>query len=125
MNAAGSGSFLLFHRGGGLWGIDSGRVARIGAGRGGETRSSADPNEGALRVELDSKPAAGADSVALAADRVEGIVADLAFRPLPSVLRNFWPESGCGIAVHGGRPVILLDPLRLPLPLVARGEPDA
>lgn len=107
-------SYLLFHHGGGLWGIDSGRVARIGA-------------EGkALSVELTP----GADPVvagplALAADRVEGVVAGLAVRPMSPALRAFWPEAASGIALYGGRPVILLDPLHLPLPLVASGGTDA
>ena len=102
-----SGSYLLFHRGGGLWGIDSGRVARIA------------PGGPALRVEL------AADSMALAADRVEGVVEGLAVRPLSTALRTFWPEEGIGVALYSGRPVILLDPLHLPLPLVASGGPDA
>ncbi len=101
------GSYLLFHRGGGLWGIESGRVARVG------------PGGSALRVEL------AAGSLALAADRVEGVVEGLAVRPLSTALRTFWPEEGIGVALHAGRPVILLDPLHLPLPLVASGGPDA
>ncbi len=110
-----SESFLLFHRGGGLWGIDSGLVARIGPGRSGE------PAGGPLRVELTS----GAGSAALAADRVEGVVADLTVRPLFTALRELWPEPGCGIALYAGRPVILLDPLHLPPSLVTQGEFDA
>ncbi len=119
-----SGSYLLFHRDGGLWGIDSGRVARIGPGRGGHagptSEADAESRGETLRVEL-----AGGTSGALAADRVEGVVAGLAVRPLGSALRTFWPEGGIGVALHAGRPVILLDPLHLPLPLIACGEPDA
>lgn len=118
-----SGSFLLFHRDGGLWGIESGRVARIGAGR---CVVGSAPGETAAALSVELEPEGDrTESQALAADRVEGVVADLAFRPLSEVLRRFWPESGCGVAVYGGRPVILLDPLRLPHPLVARGELDA
>lgn len=107
-------SYLLFHNGGGLWGIDSGQVVRIGPG--GE----------ALRVELAPGERSAADGpVALAADRVEGVVAGLAVRPMSVALRTFWPETGFGIALYAGRPVILLDPLHLPLPLVASGGPDA
>lgn len=107
-------SYLLFHQGGGLWGIDSGQVVRIG------------PGGDALRVELapGANPGA-AGPVALSADRVEGVVAGLAVRPMSSALRTFWPEAGAGVAVHAGRPVILLDPLHLPLPLVAPGGTDA
>ncbi|HEV7668134.1 MAG TPA: hypothetical protein VGS22_06390 [Thermoanaerobaculia bacterium] len=107
-------SFLLFHRGGGFWGIDSGQVMRIG------------PGAENLRVELSpgANPTA-ARPVALAADRVEGVVAGLAVRPMSAALRTFWPEAGFGVAVYSGRPVILLDPLHLPLPLVASGGPDA
>jgi hypothetical protein len=109
-----STSYLLFHRGGGLWGIDSGHVMRIGSG---------DEN---LRVELapGANPTA-AGPVALAADRVEGVVTGLAVRPMSTTLRTFWPEAGFGVALYSGRPVILLDPLHLPLPLVASGGPDA
>jgi len=115
-----SGSFLLFHRGGGLWGIDSGQVVRIGPGPApGETGAATDGET--LRVEL----AGAAGPVVLAADRVEGVVAGLAVRPLSTALRTFWPETGCGVALYSGRPVILLDPLHLPLPLVASGGPDA
>jgi hypothetical protein len=108
----------LFHHGGGLWGIESGQVARIG------------PGGAALRVELAPGAASGtlaatAGPVALAADRVEGVVEGLAVRPMSTALRTFWPEAGRGVALYSGRPVILLDPLHLPLPLVASGEPDA
>ena len=106
-------SYLLFHQGGGLWGIESGRVARIG------------PEGAALRVELTPGPEAGDAPVVLAADRVEGVVAGLAVRPLSSALRAYWPEAASGVALYGGRPLVLLDPLHLPLPLVASGETDA
>jgi hypothetical protein len=115
-------SYLLFHHGGGLWGIESAQVARIG------------PGGAALRVELTPGAASGAVShasgatagpVALAADRVEGVVEGLAVRPMSTALRTFWPEEGIGVALHAGRPVVLLDPLHLPLPLVASGGPDA
>ena len=107
-------SYLLFHQGGGLWGIDCGQVARIR------------PGGKALRVELVPKAGSvAAGSVALAADRVEGVVAGLAVRPMSPALRAYWPEAGSGVALYGGRPVILLDPLHLPFPVVASGEPDA
>ncbi len=106
-------SYLVFHHGGGLWGIDSGRVVRIG------------PGGDALRVELAAPAHGTAGPIALAADRVEGVVAGLTVRPMSSALRTFWPETGVGISLYSGRPVILLDPLHLPLPLVASGGTDA
>src|SRR6185295_4515255 len=105
------GSFLLFHRGGGLWGIDSGQVVRIGPGRSESAPGEAETEAGGgtLRVELAGGSAPAAGPVALAADRVEGVVAGLAVRPLSTALRTFWPEAGFGIALYSGRPVILLD----------------
>ncbi len=111
-------SYLLFHRGGGLWGIESGRVLRIGPGR--SSDEGADPEE-KLRIELSHAEGPRA----LAADRVEGVVENLAVRPLSPAVHRFWPEACLGWALYSGRPVVLLDPVRPPHPLVVSGGSDA
>jgi hypothetical protein len=97
--------FLLLRRGGGLWGVASGAVRGL-ARRG-----------GAYRIET----AGGA----LAADEVLGVVADLAVRPLPLVVRRFWPEPAGGWAVVGGEPVVVVDPGLPPRTLRAPEDPAA
>jgi hypothetical protein len=56
----------------------------------------------------------------LAAEEVLG-VADLEVWPPPSTLTRFWSEAFGGIAVHGGAPIVILDPQAPPEFLLTEG----
>jgi hypothetical protein len=88
---------LVLRRGGGLWGIPNAQV------------------EGLARQAGGYRVTTGAG--ALAADEILGVVADLAVRRVPAVIRRFWPEASVGMAVHAGQPVVMVDPLHPPAAL--------
>jgi hypothetical protein len=86
--------YLLVRRAGGVWGIANEAVSGLARdGRG-------------YRLTVGGE--------ALAADEILGVVTDLRVRPAAPALRRFWPESAAGMAVHGGLPVVVVDPLRVP-----------
>ncbi len=89
--------FLLLRRGGGLWGIANAVV------------------DGLAREGAEYRVATGEG--ALAADEILGVVDDLTVRPVPAVIRRFWPEAPVGMAVHGGQPVVMVDPRHPPAAL--------
>ncbi len=63
---------------------------------------------------------------ALAADELIGVAAELRCHPAGAVLRRFWPEAARGLAVHGGLPLVLIDPAAPPAalrPSAAAEEP--
>jgi hypothetical protein len=102
-----SGGFLVLRRGGATWAVAQPAVqglARRGAG-------------------YEVKVAAGA----LTADEVLGVTTDLLVHPAGGVLRRFWPEAACGLAVHDALPLVLIDPLAPPRSLLGEvaelGEP--
>lgn len=88
---------LVLRRGGGLWGVPNAQV------------------EGLARQGREYRVTTGAG--VLAADEILGVVADLAVRPVPAVIRRFWPEAPVGVAVHGGEPVVMVDPRHPPAAL--------
>jgi hypothetical protein len=92
-----AGGFLLMRRAGGLWGIANGSV------------------EGLARDGAGYRIAAGGES--LAADEILGVVPDLRVVPAAPSLRRFWPEPSAGLAVHGGVPLVVVDPRRPPAAL--------
>lgn len=94
-----SAGFLVLRRGGATWAVAHQEVlglARRAAG-------------------FEVRVAAGA----LAADQVLGVTAELRLHPAGAALRRFWPESACGLAVHGGLPLVLIDPRSPPRSLLA------
>jgi len=95
-------SYLLFRRGGGLWGVASDEVVRVA------------PHAAGLAVE--------AGATAFAADEVVGVVAGLAVRPLPLFVRRFWSEPGAGLALHAGEPLMIVDPRQPPPPFLSPPE---
>jgi hypothetical protein len=98
--------FLLLRRGGGLWGIANAAV------------------DGLAREGAEYRVATGEG--ALAADEILGVVDELAVRPVPAVVRRFWPEAPVGMAVHAAQPVVMVDPRHPPAALrIDEGErPD-
>jgi hypothetical protein len=99
-----SRGFLLLRRAGGVWGIANAAV------------------EGLARRGADFRVTAGGAS--LVADEVLGVVEDLAVRPPAPVVRRFWPEAAAGLAVHGGLPLVVVDPDRPPRALIEEVEGD-
>jgi hypothetical protein len=89
----GEGSLLVLARGGTLWGVDHAAVSGLER-RGGGFRIALRP--GVLWV-----------------DRVVGVVAGLAVRPIPPICRRLWPEAiggRCtGMTVYAGTPVVVID----------------
>lgn len=60
----------------------------------------------------------------LLVDRVLGVVENLATTAAGPVLKRFWHEPAAGLAVHGARPLVVLDPDHPPTILEAREEVD-
>lgn len=96
------GSYLLLVRGGGVWGVSNEAV--LGVGR----------QEHEYHVQILSQSGAAQ----LVADEVLGVVEDLKVWPAAGVLRRFWPGSSRGMAVHGGSPILVVDPDRPPPTLI-------
>jgi hypothetical protein len=108
-------AFLVLRRGGATWAVAQpevrGLVRRHGeAGRGGVGDSGAGGG-GAFEVTVAGGP--------LAADEVLGVASGLRLHPAGPVLRRFWPEAARGLAVHGARPLVLIDPSAPPQSLLA------
>jgi hypothetical protein len=101
MGVPGARGFLLMRRAGGLWGIANEAV------------------DGLRRDGTEYRIAVGAET--LAADEIVGVVETLNVRPA-AALRRFWPEAAAGMAVHGGLPVLVVDPRRLPAALLCGGD---
>ena len=98
-------SYLVLRRGASLWGVAFAAVTGL-------TRVS-----GGYRVAL----GAGV----LAADEVVGVAQDLVVRPAAGVIRRYWPEAARGIALHGERPLVLIDPAAPPRVLApGPGDPE-
>ncbi len=94
--------YLLLRRGGGLWGIANAAIDGL-------VRRGAD-----YRITIGGNGSGGG---VLAADEILGVVEDLRIRPLAPAVRRFWPQPVAGLAVHGGEPVVVVDPGRLPAAL--------
>jgi hypothetical protein len=96
-NVPNAQGFLLMRRAGGVWGIANEAVSGLArAGRG-------------YRLTVGGE--------VLAADEILGVVTGLRVHPAAPALGLFWPEAAMGMAVHGGLPLVVLDPLRLPAAL--------
>ncbi|MBW8875352.1 MAG: hypothetical protein JF614_10355 [Acidobacteria bacterium] len=95
--------YLLLRRGGGLWGIANAAIDGL-------VRRGAD-----YRITIGDS--GGNGSGVLAADEILGVVEDLRVWPLAPVVRRFWPQPAAGLAVHGGEPVVVVDPGRPPAAL--------
>lgn len=97
-------SYLIVRRAGSVWGVADAVVE----GRTGE---------GGFCIR--------AGGEALAADEILAVVERLRVLPLGASLARWWPEVAAGLAVHGGRPLVVIDPLRPPRALLRpdrRGE---
>lgn len=98
---------LLLRRDGGVWGVDNRRVSQVERGTHG------------YRVEL----RCAEDTLCLAADEVLGVVRDLPVVTGARPVRRFWPQPFAGLAVHGGTPLVVVDPERPPaMLLMTEGE---
>jgi hypothetical protein len=100
--------YLLLRREGGLFGVASADV--LGLSRRG----------GTYRVEVAER--------GLFADEVVGVVENLDVRPLGLLVRRYWPESSgggaVGWAIHGGKPVVVVDARRPPRALTEGERSD-
>ncbi len=100
--------YLLLRRAGGLFGVASADV--LGLSR----------REGTYRVEVAER--------GLFADEVVGVVESLDVRPLGLLVRRYWPESSegraIGWAIHGGKPVVVVDARRPPRALTEGERSD-
>jgi hypothetical protein len=108
MGVPGARGYLLLRRAGGVWGIANEAVdglSREGAG-----------NRAGYRI------AVGAET--LVADEIVGVVETLRVVPAAPALARFWPEAAAGMAVHGGVPVVVVDPRRLPAVLRREGRAE-
>lgn len=104
MGVPGARGFLLMRRAGGVWGIANEAVD-------------------GLRREGDGyRIAVGAET--LAADEIVAVVETLRVRPAAPALLRFWPDAAAGMAVHGGLPVLVMDPRRLPAALLCGSRND-
>jgi hypothetical protein len=105
VSAPHAAGYLLVRRAGGVWGIANEAVSGLARnGRG-------------YRLTVGGE--------ALAADEILGVVTGLRVLPPAPALRRFWPESPAGMAVHGGLPVVVVDPLRVPAALRWKEGKDA
>jgi hypothetical protein len=102
MGVPGARGFLLLRRAGAIWGIANEAV------------------DGLSRDGMEYRIAVGAET--MAADEIVGVVETLRVWPAAPALRLFWPEAAAGMAVHGGLPVVVVDPSRLPAILRCRRE---
>jgi hypothetical protein len=104
-NVPNAQGFLLMRRAGGVWGIANEAVSGLAReGRG-------------YRLTVGGE--------VLAADEILGVVTGLRVHPAAPALGLFWPEAAMGMAVHGGLPLVVLDPLRLPAALRLGPEVEA
>ena len=101
MGVPGARGFLLMRRAGGVWGSANEEV------------------DGLRREGAGYRIAVGAET--LEADEIVGVVETLRVRPAAPALLRFWPGAAAGMAVHGGLPVLVMDPRRLPAALLCGG----
>lgn len=85
-------------RQGGVWGIANTAVRGIRV------------NSGEYRIRL-SEDGGGTE---LTADQVLGVVEDLAVWPAAAVLRRYWTQPSGGVSIHGGSPLVVIDPRQPP-----------
>lgn len=104
------GSYLLLLRGGGVWGVANEAVLGVGHRR-----------QQRYHIQI----ASGGSATQLVADEVLGVVEGLRVWPTGDVLRRFWSENSRGMAVHGGSPIVVLDPDRPPQTLLLEDELEA
>lgn len=98
---------LLLLREGAIWGVDNDRVSQVDRGKHG------------YRVELRSAD----EERFLEADQVLGVVRGLPVVTGAGPVRRFWPQPFAGLAVHGGTPLVVVDPDRPPTMLeMTEGE---
>lgn len=90
-------SYLLVRRAGSVWGVADAVVE----GRTGD---------GGFRIR-----AGGED---LAVDEILAVVEGLRIQPPGVALARWWPERAAGLAVHGGRPLVVIDVRRPPRALL-------
>jgi hypothetical protein len=105
----GARGYLLLRRAGGVWGIANEAVdglSREGAG---------------YRIAVGAETPA-ADEIL--ADEIVGVVETLRVVPAAPALARFWPEAAAGMAVHGGIPLVVVDPRRLPAALRRDGREE-
>jgi hypothetical protein len=101
--ASASRGFLLLERGGTVWGVANDAVEAL-------TRKA-----GSYRLSVGGRP--------LSADEVLGVVEDLNVLPVSAAARRFWPVAVAGLAVHGERPLVVMDPRQPPRALwLEQGE---
>lgn len=92
-----------------MWGVDNARVSLVQRKAHG------------FRVALRS--AGDQDVRLLTADEVLGVVRDLPVSTGASPVRRYWTQPFVGLAVHGGTPLVVVDPDRPPgLLLMTEGE---
>ena len=106
MKPASVGSYLLLLRDGGVWGVSNETV--LGVGR----------QEHEYHVQILS----GEGARQLVADEVLGVVEGLKVWPPAGVLQRFWSGTPRGLAVHGGSPILVVDPDRPPATLMLEEE---
>lgn len=102
MREATVGSYLLLVREGGIWGVSNETV--LGVGR----------QENEYHIQILCQ----AGSRQIVADEVLGVVDSLKVWPPAGVLLRFWSGSPRGLAVHGGSPLLVVDPDRPPSTLM-------
>lgn len=91
-----AGDCLIVRQADALWAIPRASVRAVTRGAGGAGRRAP------VRIEVGGRT--------LRAAEVVGFAAELAVRPLGAVLRRFWPATALGMAVHEGRPLLVVDP---------------
>lgn len=102
MRVATVGSYLLLVRQGGVWGVSNETV--LGVGR----------QENEYHIQILCQ----AGSRQIVADEVLGVVESLKVWPPAGVLQRFWSGFPRGLAVHGGSPILVVDPDRPPATLM-------
>lgn len=93
---------LLLLRDGGVWGVDNARVLQV------------KQDERGFRVQID----AAEEGRVLTADEVLGVVRDLPVFTGKSPVRRYWAQPFVGLAVHGGTPLVVVDPDQPPSSLL-------
>jgi hypothetical protein len=91
-------SYLLVRRAGSVWGV-------------GDAVVDGRATDGGYRISVSGS--------SLLADEIVAVVERLDVRPLAAALRRFWPEAAAGLAVHAGRPLVVIDPHHPPRALLA------
>lgn len=107
--SGGARNLLLLRHRDLTWGVENERVQQVDRER----------SDGLFRVVLwdSTRSAAG---TRLAVEEVRGVATEVAVTWAVRVLSRFWSEPVRGLAVHGGSPVVVLDPDEPPGPLTDR-----